>query len=340
MALIDQKVTERWAAYCGDSCEAMPMIPSNSVGIIIESPPFGGLYEYSSSPRDVSNCKDYDSFLAHMEFIVREQERILKPGRLACIHCTDVPNAGRLIDLPGDLIRLYEKCGFWFHDRKCIWKEPLRVAIRTRALGLRHSQIVKDATVCRSAMGDYILAFRKRGENQEPVTHPTGFTHYAGELDREARERYCGLVMPPEGISYEKYKDHTDHQTNKWSQWIWQHYASSVWNDIRINNVVPYKTARENAEEKHPHPLQQDVIERCLQLWSNEGDVLWTSFAGVGSEMFCAVRNNRKAMGCELKPSYYRQLLANMELAETLPEADQSSLFDTDDDPEGDGEPE
>jgi len=327
VALTSQQITETYAAYCGDSCEVLPTLPSESIGMAISSPPFGGLYQYSSSDRDLSNCRSYAEFLDHYEFIVAEEARLLKPGRLSCIHCTDVARDGALIDLPGDIVKLYEKHGFVYHDRKTIWKEPLKVAMRTRALALRHSQIVKDGTLCRSAMADYVIAFRKLGENREPVIHPHGLTRYAGETDPVKRAA-MSLAPVPYDLLTGKYANWKDPKTNKWAHWIWQHYASAVWMDIRTDYVLPYRKARESAEEKHVHPLQLDVIERCLQLWSNPGDAVLTPFMGVGSEVYSAVKLGRKGVGIELKASYFRQALQNIEAAGKANDDSQVMLFE------------
>lgn len=302
MAVITQEVTDRYAVYNGDCVEVLPELKAESVHLTIYSPPFAELYNYSSSERDMSNCRDYAQFLEHYEFLVSELARVTKPGRISCVHCMDVRSGNRWRDMPGDFIRLHERHGLYFHSRHVIWKEPLRVAIRTRALGLMHKQIVKDSSHCYCAMPDHILVFRKAGQNQEPIVHPTGFSRYSG-----------GLVPPHELVS--KYQDWKDQKTNKLSHWIWQHYASCVWMDIRAGRLLPFKQAKENEEEKHVCPLQLDVIERCLALWSNPGDVVLTPFMGVGSEVYCALKAGRKAIGVELKPSYYRQALRNIQAA-------------------------
>lgn len=303
MAVIRQNINDLWALYNGDCCEVLPELKDNSVHLSVYSPPFAELYNYSSSERDLSNCLNYEQFLEHYDFVVQQIARVTKPGRLTCVHCMDKrQNGGHWVDMPGDIIRLHEKHGFHFHSRHVIWKEPLRVAIRTRSLGLMHKQIVKDSTKCHAAVPDYIVIMRKQGENKEPVTHKEGFSSYAGET-------------PIPHDLQEKYKGWTDQKTNKLSHWIWQHYASSVWMDIRAGRLLPYKPARESDEEKHVCPLQLDVIERCLALYSNPGDVVLTPFLGVGSEAYCAVKMGRKAIGVELKESYYSQAVRNVSSA-------------------------
>lgn len=319
-----QIVEDRYALYNGDCCEVLPSLPTESVGMSIYSPPFGGLYHYSSSDRDLSNAGSYEAFLDHYAFVVAEIARLTKPGRLTVVHCADVPTDGHYLrDLPGDIVKMHERFGLRFHDRKTIWKEPLKVAIRTRALGLRHSQIVKDSSMCRSALGDYILAFRKEGTNKEPIAHPEALTHYAGELDPVKRVELGYAPIPPELLAYRDWNG--DPNANKLSHWIWRRYASCVWSDVRIGRVLPYRSARESEEEKHVHPLQLDVIERCLTLWSNPDDAVLTPFMGVGSEVYAAVGMGRRGIGIELKASYFRQAAANMNAAG---EAIQEGLFD------------
>ncbi len=314
MAVLDQRITDRYAAYNGDSCEVLPTLPKESIDLSVYSPPFADLYSYSSSDRDLSNCSTYEQFLEHYGFIVEQIARLTKSGRLSAVHCMDLVRGTDLIDLPGDIIRIHQRHGFIFHDRKTVWKEPLRVAMRTRALGLRHSQIVKDSSLCRSALADYILTFRKVGSNKVPIAHPEGLLTYAGEDE-----------IPSELLRYRE--GNVPVKENKLSHWIWRRYASSVWHDVRAGRVLPYRTARESEEEKHVCPLQLDVIERCLTLWSNPGDRVLTPFMGVGSEVYGSVRMGRKALGVELKPSYFRQALANLALADA-PETDQTLLFE------------
>lgn len=301
MDVANQKITEHYAVYNGDCVEVLEGMPVNSIDLSVYSPPFSGLYNYSSDPQDMSNCKNDDEFLAHYEFLVRHLARVTKPGRLTVVHCMDVPKPNQtLSDFPGDIIRLHAKYGFEYTARYSVWKEPLRVAIRTRSLSLMHRQIVKDSSLCGNAGADYVLAFRKKGKNESPIAHPTGFSSYAGERE------------PPEGF-LKKYADWKDPQTNKLGHWIWQQYASSIWDDIRINRVLPYKAARDKEDEKHIHPLQLDVIERVITLWSNPNDIVLTPFMGVGSEVYAALRAGRRAVGIELKLSYYRQALKNIQ---------------------------
>lgn len=319
MAVISQTITDRYALYHADCMDVMQALPDASIHLSVYSPPFGGLYNYSSSERDLSNCADYDEFFVQYEFIVRELARITMPGRISAVHCMDVPKLGANIggyrDFPGDIIRLHERCGFEYLPRICIWKEPLGVRNRTMAKALTHRQIVEDSTLTNVAAGDYLIPFRKKGENPIPVEHPVGLLEYAGERE-----------IPHE---LHKYRGWTGKQTeNRFSHWIWRQYASCFWDDIRIDHVLPYKESRDEDDEKHVHPLQLDVIERCVTLWSNEGETVFTPFGGVGSEAYGAVRLNRKAILAELKASYYRQAVANMERVDIKP-SETPSLFDS-----------
>jgi DNA modification methylase len=327
MAIKNEVITENYALYNGDCIEVMQNLPDNSVDLSIYSPPFCGLYNYSSDERDLSNCSSYQQFFLHYDFVIEQIARLTKPGRISAVHVMDVPGKGNgetarmgvganvgtgLIDFPGDVIRAHEKHGFVFAGRRAIWKEPLGVRNRTMAKGLAHKQIVDDSTLTDVASADYLLMFRKDGENQIPVTHPTGLHSYAGEKQ-----------MPADVL---KFKGWTGKQTeNKFSHWIWRQYASSVWDDIRIDRVLPYRESREPEDERHVHPLQLDVIERAVILWSNPGEVVFTPFMGVGSEAYGAVLNGRRAIGAELKTSYYQQAVKNLSLIER--EATNQDLF-------------
>jgi DNA modification methylase len=306
MSVAAQTITDRYALYHGDCCEFMPTLPAGSVHLSIYSPPFAGLYHYSSSERDLSNCRDYEEFFAHYSFVVREIARVTMPGRMTAVHCMDVPsgNSGtdHLIDFPGDIIRLHEREGFHYIARYAIWKEPLGVRNRTMAKNLAHKTIVEDSSRCSAAAADYLLVFRRKGTNPTPIAHPQGLTEYAGER------------QPP--IDVMAYRGWTGKQIeNRYSHWIWRQYASAFWDDVRLDRVLPYKPARDGDDEKHIHPLQLDVIERCLVLWSNPGEVVLTPFMGVGSEVYGAVAHRRRAIGVELKASYYRQAVLNVEAA-------------------------
>lgn len=325
MNCMDQKICENYAIYNGDSCEVMQAIPSNSVGLSIYSPPFatpygGALYHYSSSDRDLSNARTFEEFQEHYAFIVRELFRTTMPGRMSAVHCVDVPSGNTgcdtLFDLPGEIIRLHEKIGFGYAARYHIFKEPLAVRNRTMAKNLAHRTVVEDSSRCSVASADYLLVFRRKGQNTIPIAHPVGLLEYAGERQ-----------IPHDLLQYRGW---TGNQIeNRYSHWIWRQYASAFWDDIRIGRVLPFKEARDEEDEKHVHPLQLDVIDRVLTLWSNPGETVLTPFMGVGSEVYGAVMQGRRGVGMELKPSYYRQAiknLADIELAKLRPK-DQGALF-------------
>lgn len=318
MAVLDQHVTEDFALYNGDCCEVIKTLPDDSVGFSVYSPPFAELYNYSNDPRDMSNCVNYDEFLEHYSFLVREIARVLKPGRIVAVHCMDLKRDGHgwQRDFPGDIIRVHEAAGLKYHSRHTIWKDPLRQAIRTRMKSLMHKQIVADSSMCHGAGGDYLIAFRNQGQNAEPIAHPNGFA------------RYAGTDPVPQELVAKYARGWKDQKTNALSHWIWRRYASCVWMDVHAGELLPYREAKDEDEEKHICPLQLQVIERAIALWSNEGDVVFTPFLGVGSEAFVAVKMGRKAIGIELKPSYFRQAVKNVGKAHEAALVDESgSLF-------------
>ncbi len=313
----DQLITEDYAIYNGDCIETMKEMPDKSIHLSLYSPPFGGLYNYSSDERDLSNSNSYEDFFDHYDFVVSEIARLTIPGRMTAVHCMDIPsgNSGKdyMIDFPGDIIRQHDKFGFKYVARYCIWKEPLGVRNRTMAKNLAHKTIVDDSSRCSNASADYLLVFRKDGENPAPIEHPTGLLHYAGERK-----------IPKDLLKYRGYDG--NQIENRYSHWIWRQYASAFWDDIRLNNVLQYKESREDEDEKHVHPLQLDVIDRCLVLWSNPGETMLTPFMGVGSEVYGAVSYDRKAIGIELKESYYSQAKKNLADVKQRYEKDQIEL--------------
>lgn len=314
MDVMNQTIADSYALYHGDCIDVMKGLKDNSIHLSVYSPPFASLYNYSSSERDLSNCKDYDEFFTHYEFVVKEIERLTMPGRITCVHCMDVPtgNSGvdNLMDFPGDIIRLHRRLGFNYIARYHVWKEPLGVRNRTMAKNLAHKTIIEDSSRCSVASADYLLCFRKIGENKIPIKHPHGLSGYAGERQ-----------IPHELLPW---KNWTGNQIeNRYSHWIWRQYASAFWDDVRISRVLPFKESRDQEDEKHVHPLQLDVIERCVVLWSNPGEIVLTPFMGVGSEVYGAVINGRRGIGIELKESYYRQSVKNMEsIGSTVENAD------------------
>lgn len=320
MAVITQEVTNQYALYNGDCVEVMASLPAECVHLSLYSPPFGGLYNYSSNDNDLSNCKDYKQFFEHYAFVVRELFRLTLPGRISAVHCMDVPsgNSGKdhLIDFPGDIIRLHEKERFRYIARYVVWKEPLGVRNRTMAKNLAHRTVVEDSSRCSVASADYLLVFRRKGENAIPIAHPVGLMDYAGERKIPAD------VM--------KFRGWTGNQIeNRYSHWIWRQYASAFWDDVRLQRVLPFKQSKDENDEKHVHPLQLDVIDRVITLWSNPGETLLTPFMGVGSEVYGAVEAARRGIGIELKPSYYNQAVRNIQSLddETENAMEQDTLF-------------
>ena len=305
MAVKDQIVKKEYALYNGDCCQVMPQFPNESMDFSLFSPPFADLYCYSDSPNDLGNCRNYDEFFRHFEFVVTELHRMMKPGRIVAVHCIDIPAMKErdgyigLKDFPGDIIRTFQRREFIYHSRHTLWKDPLIEATRTKALGLMHKQLCKDSAMCRSGLPDYLLAFRKRGENQKPIAHPNGLRKYVGSEDPGG-----------DGVG----RSHN----------VWRAYASPVWMDIRQTLTLNKGFAREEKDEKHICPLQLDVIERACVLWSNPGEVVFTPFAGVGSEVYGAVINGRRGIGIELKPSYYKQAVRN--LAEAMNHVEQDLI--------------
>jgi DNA modification methylase len=302
--VLDQRFSDRYAIYNADCVDVLTDMPAESVHLSIYSPPFGGLYHYSSSERDLSNARDYDEFFTHYGYVIDEVARVTVPGRISCVHAAPVPtgNTGRdaRIDFPGDVIRAHQARGWDWIARYDIWKEPLGVRNRTMAKNLAHKTIVDDSSRCSNAAADELLVFRRHGDNPTPIAHPTGLHEYAG-----ARPIPAELA---------EYKGWTGKQTeNRYSHWIWRQYASAFWDDIRLSRVLPFRDSRDEDDEKHMHPLQLDVIHRCLQLWSNPGEVVLTPFMGVGSEVYEAVATGRFGIGVELKPSYFQQAIKNLD---------------------------
>lgn len=319
----EQVIGDRYAIYNGDSMTVMPRLPDGSVHLSVYSPPFGGmLYQYSSDPADLSNTKDYAEFFEQYGYVVRELHRLTIPGRMTAVHCQDiaVPRGDHqhLIDFSGDLIRCHEANGWKYAARYHVWKEPLTVRNRTMVKSLHHKTLCEDSTRCSIANADYLLIFRRSGPNTVPVAHPQGLLSYAGSRP-----------VPDEILHWRGHKG--NQIQNQYSHWIWRQYASAFWDDVRIDRVLPHREAKDEQDEKHVHPLQLDVIERCVQLWTNPGETVLTPFMGVGSEVYGAVINGRRGIGVELKPAYYRQAVKNLEeAAEAAPggAAPEPTMFD------------
>ena len=308
---VEQVITDRFAIYQGDSCELVRAIPGDSIHFGIHSPPFEGLYRFSAFDRDISNNDDAETFFQHYHFVISELLRVTMPGRLHAVHVMQVPrNKGRdgfvgMRDFRGEVVRAYENAGWWFHSEVCIWKDPVVAQQRTKSLRLLHKQVLKDSALSGQGLADYIVVFRKPGDNPAPLAGP--FETFAGE----------GMDLSPEAYRAQL-KDHGGGGRAAWTyeQWksilIWQRYASPVWSDIRQTRTLQYRGGRDSADEVHISPLQLDVIERCIDLWSAPGETVLTPFMGIGSEVFSAVAAGRKGIGFELKPSYFRQAVRNL----------------------------
>ena len=275
--MIDQAVSDRYALYNGDSAEILQGIPSDSIHYSIFSPPFASLYTYSNSERDLGNCRTTAEFYTQFKFIVDELFRVLMPGRLISFHCMDLPLSKErdgvigLRDFRGELIKLFEDSGFVLHSQVCIWKDPVIAMQRTKAIGLLHKQLKKDSCMSRQGIPDYLVTMRKPGENPEPVSH-------------------TNETFPVQA---------------------WQRYASPIWTDINPSDTLQATSARDEKDERHICPLQLTVIRRALNLWTNPGDTVLTPFLGIGSEAYVALELGRRAIGIELKPSYFKQAVRN-----------------------------
>lgn len=321
----NQLITDQYAIYESDCMYVLPTLRDKSIDLSIYSPPFAGLYNYSSSENDLSNCESREQFLQQYEYLIDQISRLTKPGRITAVHCTDIMNKdGGMWDFPNEIIKMHERNGFKYRNRITIWKEPLRVRMRTMVRSLMHKLIVEDSTQCFTAMPDYVLIFKKNGINEIPVTHPVGLSYYAGATPilPEMTDKYGTFEQ-----LVEKYRDWKDPKTNKLSHIIWQRYASSVWDDIRIDNVLSYKESKDEDDEKHLHPLQLDVIYRLTELYSNRGEVVLTPFMGVGSEVYAPVSMGRKAIGIELKDSYYKQAVKNLKDIKEMSYDNSPTLF-------------
>lgn len=300
MEVLNMKSGKGWTLYNGDSCEIMTQLDDNSIHYSIFSPPFSSLYTYSNSERDLGNSKTDDEFFRHFDFIVKELYRILKPGRLVSIHCMNLPTSKErdgyigIKDFRGDIIREFQNNGFIYHSEVCIWKDPVTAMQRTKALGLLHKQIKKDSAMSRQGIPDYLVTMRKPGENMEPIKHTN---------EDFPVSDWQNLASP-----------------------IYDEYPSPTWWDINPSDTLQRESAREDDDERHICPLQLPVIERGIRLWSREGDIVFTPFAGIGSELYQALKMKRKAIGIELKKSYYEQAVRNCENIES--EMKNPTIFD------------
>jgi len=300
--VLDQASGENWTLFNADCVDVLNSLPENSIHLSVFSPPYASLYTYSNSDRDMGNCINDAQFYEHFDYVVAGLNRVTKPGRIVAVDCMNIPAMKErdgyigLKDFRGDLIRAFQRAGFIFHSEHCVWKDPLLEATRTKALGLMHKQLCKDSTRVRAGIPQYILGFRKVGENTEPVAHINGMDEWAGE-------------NPP--------------VTGNLSHERWRRYASPVWMDINFSNTLNARAARENEDERHVCPMSMDLIERCIYLWSNPGDVIFDPYSGVGSTGFMAIKMGRKSVGSELKRSYFEQAAKNLDMAKS----DQGALF-------------
>lgn len=314
MAVVNEQASGKgWTLWNADCVEVARGLPDASVHQVIFSPPFESLYTFSDDPRDMSNCSDKETFWTHFKFLIAEYYRVLKPGRIACVHVMQLPTSKTrdgfigIRDFRGEVVRAHQDAGFIFHSEVMIRKDPVAAMQRSKSIGLLHKQVVKDSTISRMALADYVVVFRKPGENAEPVSGPFDAYHGAettpdGPLKSDSAFR---------GVSHDRPGD-------PWySVAVWQRYAESVWLDIVQGDVLSRKDARDVPDEAHIAPLQLTVIRRCIDLWSNPGDVVFSPFAGIGSELYVALQMGRKAIGAELKPSYFAQAVKNCREAET-----------------------
>lgn len=289
--------TPTFRAIHGDCVEEVAKLPTDSIDFSIFSPPFAELYVYSDDIRDMGNCQDYEEFFVHFQFLVKELARVVKSGRLIAVHCMDLPAMkGKdgyigLKDFSGMLIQSFQKEGFIYHDRITIWKSPVVEVTRTKSIGLLHKTILKDSSMSRTGIPDYILVFRNAGDNLVPITH---------QVTDEKQENYLPVNL-------------------------WQKYAEPVWYDINYSDTLQYTSARDEKDEKHICPLQLETIRRCLHLWSNEGETVLSPFGGIGSEGHESLRLKRNFIGIELKPSYYNQMQKNLQ--RMIDDLNQTTLF-------------
>lgn len=316
--VVSQTLEDQWALYNADCVDVTSGLPEGTIHYTVFSPPFASLYMFSDDPRDMSNCTDDQTFWTHFQHLIAELYRVTMPGRLCSIHCMQLPTSKLrdgfigLRDFRGDIIRAFQSAGFIYHSEVCIRKDPVSAMQRSKSIGLLHKQLVKDSSLSRMAVADYIVTMRKPGENPERI---------AGKLDA-----YYGDETTPTGplVTETGGMRTVNHPGDDWySVAVWQRYAEPIWMDIAQGDVLSHRVARAEEDERHISPLQLTVIRRCVQLWSNPGDVVFSPFAGIGSELYVALELGRKALGAELKKSYYDQAIANIG---TLKRA-QQSLF-------------
>jgi DNA modification methylase len=329
MNVIDQTIGERFAMYHGDCCEVIKGLPDNSIGLTVFSPPFSSLYIYSDSDADMGNCVDDEEFIRHFEFLVPEMYRITIPGRICAIHCKDLPTyrnsdgAAGLRDFPGLVIAAMERHGWQFHSRVTIWKCPVTERERTNNNGLLHKTVTRDSSQVRMGMADYVICFRKTPAvadgnlSARPIQRPEGFKRWIGDP-----------LLDPRASDVHPSKYARKGRAGNQSVEMWRRYAEPVWWDIDQTDVLNFEMVRDNPEEKHICPLQLGLIRRVVYLWSDEDDVVFSPFAGIGSEGNVAIEEGRRFIGIELKDTYYRWASKNLEMAERLRNAQATFDFE------------
>jgi len=309
--VIDQLETENYSVYHGDTVEVAKGLPDESVDFSVFSPPFESLYTYSNSDRDMGNSSSSGQFWEQYIYLIKEQFRVMKSGRLVAIHCMNLPTSKQndgfigIRDFRGEIIKAYQDAGFIYHSEVVIWKDPVVAMQRTKALGLLHKTIKKDSSMSRMGIPDTLVIMRKAGENDEHISGE--FTYYVGDNPAKGFKRH-EWDDSREAWTVEEGSDNT-------SVDVWQRYASPVWDDINQSDTLNFREGRDSDDERHICPLQLDVIQRCLQLWSNPDDVVWSPFMGIGSEGYMSLKAGRKFIGAELKESYFKLALRNLEQA-------------------------
>jgi len=313
MDIINQTITNDYAIYHADTIDVAKTLPDNSIHMSVFSPPFESLYTYSNSDRDMGNSADSGQFWTHYKYLIKEQFRAMMPGRLVAIHCMNLPTSKTnhgfigIRDFRGEIIRAYQAAGFYYHSEVCIWKDPVVAMQRTKALGLLHKQLLKDSAMSRQGIPDYLVVMRKPGENPERVSGP--LEYFVGE---DVPAHFNPVEYGDGRRAYVRANDTATPID------VWQRYASPIWMDINQTNTLQYRTARDGNDERHICPLQLDVIERAIQLWSNPGDTVWSPFMGIASEGYVAIQTGRKFIGAELKASYYALAEKNMKSANKI----------------------
>jgi hypothetical protein len=305
--VLAQEHGDEWTLWNADCVEVARGLPDNSVHFTIYSPPFESLYTFSDNPRDISNNNKPEIFWEHYGFLIKEMVRATVPGRLIATHCMQLPTSKTregfigMRDFRGEIIRAFQAEGMIFHSEVMIRKDPVSAMQRSKAIGLLHKQICKDSSMSRMAAADYMVIMRKPGDNPNPISGPF--------------DSYYGDEAGPKGPLWNENSQGREalRPGDPWfSVAVWQRYAESCWMDINQNDVLSFRCAREEEDERHISPLQLTPIRRCIDLWSNPGEIVFSPFAGIGSELYCAVEMGRKAIGCELKESYFRQAVANL----------------------------